>query len=310
MPKTRKPAIVTPRNEKANMSVATSRQIARAKKSKGPCERCGGPAKLVHHKDEDPFNNEDGNLENLCSPCHTLRHHHKQERLTAMRVVREDLIRLIRRHEVTAEELDLISVYVRHKSGLRKMKRMKPQVLPKILSEEALKKFYETIDKTGDIKHQIMLRLLLHTALRVSELVNIRVEDVDRILGKIRVVRGKGGKERYVLVPAQFLLTLKAYMAQNPGNIYLFESRQKKKYSTRQIQHIVKDYSEAAGVQHVHPHMLRHQMLTFLTANGLTDAQIQLVSGHSSKVSLEQYQHLSLQHVVDDYQEAVKKLDI
>ena len=61
---------------------------------------------------------------------------------------------------------------------------------------------------------------------------------------------------------------------------------------------------------HVHPHLLRHQMLTWLTAQGLPDAQIQLISGHSSKKSLEVYQHLSLAQVEAGYQRAVKALEI
>jgi len=305
-----KVVIVTPRNKKATVSETTSRVQARKTKPKGPCEMCGGTARLVHHKDEDPFNNNPSNLENLCSPCHGLKHHHTPDRLKVMRTVREELIRLIKRYELNADELDLICGYARHKSGLRKTKRLKRWRLPKILSEDALKKFYATIDKVGNVKHQIMLRLLFHTALRVSELVNIKTEDVDQTLGKIHVVKGKGDKERYVLIPAHFLLTLKTYIIQSPDNVYLFQSGQKRKYSTRQIQRIVKDYAEAAEIQHVHPHMLRHQMLTFLTAQGLSDSQIQLISGHSSKQSLEKYQHLSLQHVASGYQDAVKKLDL
>jgi integrase/recombinase XerD len=303
-------AIVTPRNEKATISEATSRVKARQKKPKGPCELCGGVARMVHHKDEDPFNNDPANLENLCHPCHGLRHHHAPKRLTVMRTVREELIRLIRRHELNADELDLVCGYARRKSGLSKARKLKRKQLPKILPEESLKKFYAAIDKTGDVKHQIMLRLLFHTALRVSELTNLKMEDVDVTLGKIHVTHGKGDKERYVLVPAQFLLTLKTYMAQSHENVYLFESRQKRKFCTRQIQRIVKDYAEAAEIQHVHPHMLRHQMLTFLTSQGLSDSQIQLISGHSSKASLEKYQHLSLQHVASGYQEAMKKLGV
>jgi integrase/recombinase XerD len=60
----------------------------------------------------------------------------------------------------------------------------------------------------------------------------------------------------------------------------------------------------------VHPHLFRHQMLTWLTAQGLPDAAIQLISGHSSKKSLEIYQHLSLAQVEPGYQRALKQLEI
>ena len=64
---------------------------------------------------------------------------------------------------------------------------------------------------------------------------------------------------------------------------------------------------ERAGItQPRHPHLFRHQMLTYLTAQGLSDAQIQLISGHESKKSLEIYEHLSLKSVEQAYQEAVR----
>jgi len=56
--------------------------------------------------------------------------------------------------------------------------------------------------------------------------------------------------------------------------------------------------------------LFRHQMITYLTSQGLSDSQIQLISGHESKKSLEIYQHLSLKNVEHEYQEAVKTLII
>jgi integrase/recombinase XerD len=91
-----------------------------------------------------------------------------------------------------------------------------------------------------------------------------------------------------------------------PRNRYLFETRRFGPFTTRRIQQIVQAYRETAGItQPLHPHLFRHQMLTYLTSKGLTDAQIQLISGHQSKKSLEIYQHLSLQSVEKAYQEAV-----
>ena len=62
--------------------------------------------------------------------------------------------------------------------------------------------------------------------------------------------------------------------------------------------------------QPIHPHLFRHQMLTYLTTKGLSDAQIQLISGHESKKSLEVYQHLSLESVDKAYQDAVQSVGI
>ena len=66
---------------------------------------------------------------------------------------------------------------------------------------------------------------------------------------------------------------------------------------------------EKAGMsQPIHPHLFRHQMLTYLTTKGLSDAQIQLISGHESNKSLEVYQHLSLESVDKAYQDAVQSV--
>jgi integrase/recombinase XerD len=184
-----------------------------------------------------------------------------------------------------------------------------PRTLPRLLPDNALEQFYETIDRTQNIQHQIMLRLLFYTAIRVGELVKIEIGDVDLAANKIYINQGKGSKDRYVLFPDSFALVLQAHLAGHPDNVYLFESNRKTHYSRRWIEKIVEKYARAAGLR-VHPHLLRHQMLSFLTQGKLSDAQIQLISGHSSKKSLEVYQHLSLAAVAEDYQQAVKKVKV
>jgi integrase/recombinase XerD len=70
-------------------------------------------------------------------------------------------------------------------------------------------------------------------------------------------------------------------------------------------------YREKAGAtQLVRPHLFHHQMLTFLTAKELSDAQVQLISGHGTKKSLEVYQHLSLESVKNAYQNAVQSVRV
>ncbi len=119
------------------------------------------------------------------------------------------------------------------------------------------------------------------------------------------------GPFRYILFPASFRLVLKSRLHAAPRNRYLFETRRFGPFTTRRIQQIVQGYREMAGItQPLHPHLFRHQMLTYLTSKGLTDAQIQLISGHESKKSLEVYQHLSLESVDKAYQDAVQSVRI
>jgi integrase/recombinase XerD len=122
---------------------------------------------------------------------------------------------------------------------------------------------------------------------RVSELVHIEVGDVDLDACKIFINRGKGAKDRYILFPASFRLVLKSHLHAAPRNRYLFETRRFGPFTTRRIRQIVQGYREKAGItQPLHPHLFRHQMLTYLTSKGLTDAQTQLISGHESKRAL------------------------
>ena len=182
----------------------------------------------------------------------------------------------------------------------------KERRLPQLLADADLKRFYRAIQQCGDVQHEILLKLLFYTAVRVNELVHIEVRDVDLDACKIFINRGKGAKDRYILFPASFRLVLKSHLHAAPRNRYLFETRRFGPFTTRRIQQIVQAYRETAGItQPLHPHLFRHQMLTYLTSKGLTDAQIQLISGHQSKKSLEIYQHLSLQSVEKAYQEAV-----
>ena len=216
---------------------------------------------------------------------------------------------LVRRARLDYEAFRRVCTLVRKETGLRRPSRSRR--LPKILPDPSLRRFFEAIQRSGNLQHEIMLKLLFYTAVRVSELVNIRVEDVDLDACKIFIEQGKGAKDRYILYPESFRLILKTYLAANPENRFLFESRQRTKYSARRVQQIVADYAAAAELpERVHPHLLRHQLLTWLTSQGLPDAQIQLISGHASKKSLEVYQHLSLASVQPGYQRAIRDLDL
>ena len=214
------------------------------------------------------------------------------------------IVRLARRWRLDYDDFEYVIRRARQRLGLRRPRREKK--LPKLLPEADLRRFFRAIQRCGNLQHEIMLKLLFYTALRVSELVRIRVDDVDLDGNRIFIRKGKGAKDRYILFPASFRLVLKAHLEANPERAFLFETRHYGPYTTRRVQQIVEQYRQEAGItDRVHPHLFRHQMLTYLTARGLSDAQIQLISGHESRKSLEIYQHLSLDHVEKAYQDAV-----
>jgi site-specific recombinase XerD len=219
------------------------------------------------------------------------------------------LVRIARKERLDYAAFLYVCQQARRRLGLRKppTERKLPQLLP----EAELKKFFRVLQQCGNLQHEIMLKLLFFSAVRVSELVKVKVTDIDFAHCKIFIAQGKGRKDRYILFPTSFRLVLQSHLRANPKNRYLFETTRYTPFTPRRVQQIVKQYREQAGItQHVHPHLFRHQMITYLTARGLSDSQIQLISGHGSKKSLEIYQHLSLQSVEKSYQDAVKTLEV
>lgn len=218
-----------------------------------------------------------------------------------------EIVNLIRRHRLTYDTLRVATHAARKHLSLTPPKR--GRTLPKILTNTDLKKYFDAVDTSDNLQHAILLRLFLYTGVRNAELCAIKKSSVDLESGKIFIDSGKGNKDRYVLFGDQFRLPLRAYMQATPDNRYLFESKRKKPFTTRRIHQIVAEYGVIAGLdQAVHPHLFRHAILTHLTRSGVSDAQIQLVSGHASKASLEKYQHIGLADVKDDYETAVRKL--
>ena len=219
------------------------------------------------------------------------------------------IMRLARKARLDYTDFIYVCRQARRKLGLRKPKTKRK--LPQLLSEVDLKRFFKVLQSCGDVQHEIMLKLLFYTAVRVSELVRIQVTDVDIAHCKIFIDQGKGSRDRYILFPESFRLVLRSHLKTHPQNHYLFESKRCTPFTPRRIQQIVQQYRRQAGItQKVHPHLFRHQMITHLTSKGLSDAQLQLISGHESKKSLEVYQHLSLDKVERAYQEAVQGVGI
>lgn len=254
-------------------------------------------------------NNKQDNKQNRGAGPVNFSTENDKAKLNGLAGVIKKIERIARHDRLSYDQFAYVCKAVRQQLNLKPDRKAKR--LPVILSEGELTAFFTAIDKCGDITHQLMLRLLFFTGVRVGELVAIKMDDVYLGESKVFIREGKGAKDRYVLMPDKLVLALTAYMEARPGQVYLFESNRRRLYSTRRIEQVVKLYQERAGItKRIHPHLLRHQLLTFLTTSGLSDAQIQLISGHASKKSLEVYQHLSLDNVQDDYQAALKGVGV
>jgi integrase/recombinase XerD len=187
----------------------------------------------------------------------------------------------------------------------------KGRKLPKVLNTDEFRRFYQIVDRAEDVQHALMLRLLFFTAVRVSELCNIHVADVDLDTCKIRVNQGKGSKDRYVLFGKGFATALRTHIAAHPHNRWLFQTKRATKFSTRRVEQIVKKYAEEAGVKAT-PHTFRHQAITWLTRHsGMADAELQLITGHARRETLAVYQHVALDGDLEKkYQESMKAVEL
>jgi integrase/recombinase XerD len=218
------------------------------------------------------------------------------------------IARIVRKAGLSYAEWRYVAKQVRKECELCPAK--KGRRLPRILNAEDFHRFYEAVDKAKDVQHVLMLRLLFFTMVRVSELCNIAVADVDLENCKIRINSGKGDKDRYVLFGKSFATALRTHIAAHANNRWLFQTRRNTRYTSRRVQQIVKKYAEQAGVKAT-PHSFRHQAITWLTRHsGLADAELQLITGHSRRETLAIYQHVALDGDLEQkYQEAMKKVD-
>jgi integrase/recombinase XerD len=214
--------------------------------------------------------------------------------------------RIVRRAGLDYEGWRYVSKRVRSECDLKPAK--KGRRLPKVLTGDDFRRFFEVLDRSDDIQHSLMIRLLFFTGMRVSELCNTQVSDVDLEACRIRVEQGKGGKDRTVLFGKSFAVALRTHLASHPDNRWLFQTRRNTRYSTRRVQQIVASYAEKAGVKAT-PHTFRHQAITWLTRHsGMADAELQLLTGHSKRETLAIYQHIALDGELEaKYQRAMKE---
>jgi len=175
---------------------------------------------------------------------------------------------------------------------LKHPKRNKP--IPEVLS---LKEIKSMIDATENIKHRLVIKLLYGCGLRVSELVNLRKDDLNVNEGLIHIRLSKGRKDRFVKIPDSLKDGLVNYSKLSNGEI-LFASNRGGKLTTATIQKIVKNSARKAGInKNVHPHTLRHSFATHLLEQGIDLRIIQKLLGHSDIRTTQIYLSVSNQTI-------------
>ena len=181
-------------------------------------------------------------------------------------------------------------------AGFELPRRERP--LPRYLTQEEVAKI---VASCSSLRDKVIVLLLYSTGLRVSELVSLKLDDIDLERRTIRV-RGKGGKERVVFFPESLSKLLHEYIQSLDGRSdFLFPSRNGHIHYTT-VERIVRRAAERAGVRKkVTPHVLRHSFATQSLAMGLDIREIQELLGHSSLSTTQVYAHVSRERLKRDY---------
>ncbi len=156
----------------------------------------------------------------------------------------------------------------------------KPLLLPKALNAREIKKI---INSTENIKHRLIIKLCYGMGLRVSEIVALKVEDIDSSAMKVLIAQAKGKKDRYVNLPDSILSELREYYKIYRPKKYLFEGSGSEQYSKRSAQSVFKTAMKKAGIyKNVGIHSLRHSYATHLLEYGTDISHIQKLMGHNN----------------------------
>lgn len=173
-----------------------------------------------------------------------------------------------------------------------------PKRLPEVLSKEETRKLFESIKNP---KHSFMIMFMYSAGLRVSELLNIKVKDLEleKAYGYVR--NGKGGKDRLIVLSKRLIPVLKRIIQiENLEETDLiFRNNKNKKYSPRTIQMIIKKAVKKSGIKRkIHPHTLRHSFATHLIENGYDISNVQAMLGHKSPETTLIYTHIASPNLI------------
>jgi len=182
--------------------------------------------------------------------------------------------------------------------------RKKSKKLPVVISKEEVFQLLSVIDNKRD---KTIVYLLYSAGLRVSELVNLKVSDLDSKRMVINIHQGKGRKDRNVMLAESLLDVLKQYWLESRPEIYLFPGKVPGNPLTREaINNLLKKYSSKAGItRNISPHTLRHCFATHMLEDGTNIRVIQLLLGHKNVSTTTVYTHVARNYI----EEAPSPLD-
>ncbi|MCI0400011.1 MAG: site-specific tyrosine recombinase XerD [Gammaproteobacteria bacterium] len=184
------------------------------------------------------------------------------------------------------------------------------QSLPRFLGQDEVDQLLKQPDLNSDlgIRDRAMIELLYATGLRVSELVSLKIADIDLEKGVLTCL-GKGSKQRLVPVGRSALSYLQNYIAaryrllSKKTSEFLFVESHSQPITRQKFWKIIRGYGESANLGHITPHMLRHSFATALLENGADLRSVQMMLGHADISTTQIYTHVTTDRLKSTYQQ-------
>ena len=182
--------------------------------------------------------------------------------------------------------------------------------LPKYVKDNDLEKMFNSFDRSKaiDQRNLLILEMLYATGMRIGELVNVKIKDIDRDNNIIKVL-GKGSKERYVFYGSYASDILDIYLHEGRSKLvkekisdYLFINKNGKVISTRYVRKMIDDLVRKCEINyHVSPHTLRHTFATDMLNAGADLMSVKELLGHSTIDTTSIYTHVSTEQIKKIY---------
>jgi integrase/recombinase XerC len=187
----------------------------------------------------------------------------------------------------------------------------KPRKLPKTLDVDQIKSLLEAgTNSTIEIRDLAMFELFYSSGIRLSELAQLNLTDIDLTDKSLIVRSGKGGKSRMLPIGSKAVVAINTWLehrikSATSTETALFISTRGTRLGQRSIELRLKQWCKKKGIaEHIHPHMLRHSFATHLLESSQDLRAVQELLGHSNISTTQIYTHLDFQHLADVYDKA------
>lgn len=185
----------------------------------------------------------------------------------------------------------------------------KDKKLPIVLSQEEIQRMFTACE---NLKHKVILSLLYAAGLRVSELINLKWQHIDRSRMIINIIQAKGKKDRQVMLAPSLIPLLENYYRQYKPVIYVLNGQADlAQYSERSVGEVVKQLAVKAGItnKRVYTHLIRHCSFTHLVEGGTDINLIQRLAGHSNVKTTMMYCHIS-HNLISNIQSPINRIQL